>query len=316
MNITWLNTVTEAASASRARKRHAHAIMLTGTRGCGKRAAAAWLARQHLGTLATDEQPRFPLDIPEHPDMRWVQPLEDKRQIGIDQIRSLVADLSLTSFSGAGKVAVIEPADAMTHSAANSLLKTLEEPTGNALIILIVDRMGRLPATIVSRCQQIKVPVPNATIGCKWLETLRPGVQWARALQAAGNAPLAALEAEEQREETDAMGVEFAALLTGQAAPLAVAARWAKSDPEFVLSWIGRQVEDAIKRVSGCASSREMAPIKESVLGRIDRRNMFCYLDIINRLRGQPAGSFNVQLTLESLLIDWAGGLKSVMNNE
>ena len=41
----------------------------------------------------------------------------------------------------------------------------------------------------------------------------------------------------------------------------------------------------------------------------MDRRNLFCYLDRINRLRGQPKGSYNVQLTLESLLIDWAGGL-------
>ena len=41
----------------------------------------------------------------------------------------------------------------------------------------------------------------------------------------------------------------------------------------------------------------------------MDRPNLFCYLDIINRLRGQPGGSYNVQLTLESLLIDWAEGL-------
>ncbi len=41
----------------------------------------------------------------------------------------------------------------------------------------------------------------------------------------------------------------------------------------------------------------------------MDRLNLFCYLDIINRLRGQPGGSFNLQLTLEGLLIDWAGGL-------
>lgn len=49
--------------------------------------------------------------------------------------------------------------------------------------------------------------------------------------------------------------------------------------------------------------------VGDSVLKRIDRRNMFCYLDIINRLRGQPVGSFNVQLTLDSLLIDWAEDL-------
>ena len=60
------------------------------------------------------------------------------------------------------------------------------------------------------------------------------------------------------------------------------------------------------------AGGRDRAPglaIDESVLKRMDTRNLFCYLDIINRLRGQPKGSFNVQLTLETLLIDWAEGL-------
>ena len=55
--------------------------------------------------------------------------------------------------------------------------------------------------------------------------------------------------------------------------------------------------------------------VVDSVVKRMDRRNLFCYLDIINRLRGQPVGSFNVQLTLESLLIDWAGDLLDCSNS-
>ena len=49
----------------------------------------------------------------------------------------------------------------------------------------------------------------------------------------------------------------------------------------------------------------------QSVLQRMDRRKLFCYLDTVNRLRGQAAGSFNVQLTFEGLLIDWAEGLEN-----
>ena len=59
---------------------------------------------------------------------------------------------------------------------------------------------------------------------------------------------------------------------------------------------------------SGSERARGLA-IEDSVLRRMDRRNLFCYLDIINRLRGQAGGSYNVQLTLEGLLIDWADGL-------
>jgi hypothetical protein len=76
------------------------------------------------------------------------------------------------------------------------------------------------------------------------------------------------------------------------------------------LDWLARQVQTAIFRTSGAANSGSGVAIDESVLKRVDRRNLFCYLDIINRLRGQPGGSYNVQLTIEGLLIDWASGLK------
>ena len=76
-----------------------------------------------------------------------------------------------------------------------------------------------------------------------------------------------------------------------------------------MLNWLARQVQQAIRTTSGGDRGARSGAISESVLDRMDRRNLFCYLDTINRLRGQPAGSFNVQLTLESLLIDWANGL-------
>ena len=82
-----------------------------------------------------------------------------------------------------------------------------------------------------------------------------------------------------------------------------------KLDPAFVLDWMAREVQEAILVASNATQTPVASAIDESVLKRMDRRNLFCYLDIINRLRGQPKGSFNVQLTLESLLIDWAEGL-------
>jgi hypothetical protein len=91
--------------------------------------------------------------------------------------------------------------------------------------------------------------------------------------------------------------------------PLEVAGRWAKHEPEFVLNWLCRHVQLCILRVFGGLAAAPAAGVSDSVLQRIDRRNLFCYLDVINRIRGQAAGSYNVQLTLESLLIDWAVGL-------
>jgi len=260
--------------------------------------------------------PQFPLEVPEHADLRWITTPDEKHAIGIDQIRTLVADLSLTSYEGGGKVAVIEPADVMTTNAANSLLKTLEEPPGDTLLILVADRLGRLPATIYSRCQRLTVRVPAESEGLSWLQTLQPGVTWTKLLRDAGFAPLAALRGQERIDETDAMASDFVAIADGRAAPLAVAAKWAKYEPEFVLGWLSRQVQSCISRLAGGESMGVSAVLGDSVLARIDRRNLFCYLDIINRLRGQAIGSFNVQLTFECLLIDWSNGLQTVMGTE
>lgn len=288
-----------------------HAVLLGGSRGVGKRALATWLAREQLAIEPRTEVPQFPVEAPAHPDLHWLQPAEDKKTILIEQVRELVGELSLTSHGGQGKVALIEPADAMTTNAANSLLKTLEEPSGRALLVLVADRPGRLPATVRSRCQQLSIPIPAESESLRWLDQWRPGGNWAAALRQSGGAPLAALAALERLDQTDSMQRDFAAIAEQRVSPLEVAGRWAREEPDFVLAWLSRQVQQSIHRVSGSASGTVGGTVPDSVLNRIDRRNLFCYLDIINGLRGQPAGSYHVQLTLESLLIDWACGLKN-----
>ena len=309
IDLPWLHHFTERWRASESHGRAPHALLLLGAPGSGKRCAAAWLARGRLGLRALESEPQYPLTIPQHADLRWISPTDNKQSVGIEQIRELVADLSLTSYAGGSKVAVIDPANAMTANAANSLLKTLEEPSGDALLILIADRVGRLPATIFSRCQRVRVPLPTEVDSLLWLDKLHSSTSWPAALRAAGNAPLAAVECLERLEDTQGMARDFAALPERHAMPLEVAGRWAKHEPEFVLNWLCRQVQLCILRVFGGLAAAPAGGVSDSVLQRIDRRNLFCYLEVINRIRGQAAGSYNLQLTLESLLIDWAVGL-------
>jgi len=309
MDIPWLNQFSANWRTSVTHGRAPHALMLLGAAGTGKRCAAAWLARCRLGISELESAPQYPLTVPEHADLRWLTPPEDKNTIGIEQIRELVASLSLTSYAGGAKVAVIDPANAMTANATNSLLKTLEEPPGDALLILIADRVGYLPATIFSRCQRVNIALPAEADSLDWLASLQASAGWPAALRTAGNAPLAAVASLESMQETDTMAKEFAALSERNASPLEVAGRWAKHEPAFVLDWLCRQVQLCILRVFGGLAASPGGSVSDSVLQPIDRRNLFCYLDVINKLRAQPAGSYNVQLTLESLLIDWAGGL-------
>jgi DNA polymerase-3 subunit delta' len=248
--------------------------------------------------------------VPEHADLRWIRPPEDKESIGIEQIRELVDAMSLTSYEGGGKVAVIEPANAMTVNAANSLLKTLEEPAGDALLVLVIDRVGKLPATIFSRCQRIDIAPPAEDVALEWLNRLQPGSDWIDALRVAGGAPLAAIRALEERDTSATLARDFNALGEGKGSPVEVAARWSKLEPQFVLNWLSQQLKMAIIARSAGRESAAGLAIDESVLRSMDTRNLFCYLDIINGLRGQSGGSFNVQLTFEALLIDWASGLR------
>jgi DNA polymerase-3 subunit delta' len=309
MELSWLKGLTEGWQDRIKHGRIPHAVLLVGPAGVGKRAAAAWMAETSLGS-ASSAMPQYGAEAPEHADLHWISPREDKETIGIEQIRELVHELGLTSYEGGSKVAVIEPANAMTVNAANSLLKTLEEPPGDALLILVADRTGKLPVTIFSRCQRIDVSPPAEAEALAWLDYYQPGGSWIEALRVAGGAPLAAITALDDLDTSDAMARDLNALGRGTGSVVEIAARWTKIGPGFVLKWLAQQIRLGLVAVS---AGREMASglvIDDSVLHRIDRRNLFCYLDIINGLRGQPGGSYNVQLTLEGLLIDWADGLR------
>ncbi len=309
MDINWHSEFAQSWLGRIQHNRVPHAVLLAGPPGVGKRAAAAWMVAQRIDLTPAFDLPQYPVQRPEHPDVRWIEAPDGKEAIGIEQIRGLVSDLNLTSYTGEGKTAVIEPANAMTTNAANSLLKTLEEPPGDTLIILIADRTGHLPATIFSRCQRIDFAPPSEAEGLAWLERMQHNSAWPEALRVAGGAPLGAVAAVDQIDTSSGMARDFAAVAAGRASPIEVAARWSKIEPSFVLDWLARQLQIAIQSASGSRLGLAGLAIDESVLRRMDTRNRFCYLDIINRLRGQGAGSYNVQLTLEALLIDWSEGL-------
>jgi DNA polymerase-3 subunit delta' len=98
-----------------------------------------------------------------HPDLILIEPKE--REIKIAQIRELIQKLSLKSYSAPFKVAIIDQAHLMTRDSQNSFLKTLEEPKGRTLLILITETPERLLPTILSRCEIVKFsPVKEAEI--------------------------------------------------------------------------------------------------------------------------------------------------------
>ena len=108
-----------------------------------------------------------------HGDFCVVRRFEGKVVIGIDQIRQATEAVQQTPLYGTIKVVLIEAADQMTLSAANSLLKILEEPPGNALLLLATAAMWQLPPTVRSRCQRLSLSPPTAEQAQNWLQAER-----------------------------------------------------------------------------------------------------------------------------------------------
>jgi len=202
-----------------------HALLLHGLPGVGKLALAERFAKFLLCEQAgRTEQPCGACEgcrwfaAGSHPDVRFIEPEAIARQpvetgeegdeqepsrkktarkpsneIRIDEIRALASFVYLGSHRGGRRIAIVHPAEDMNAAAANSLLKSLEEPPPGAMFILVSHRPARLPPTIRSRCVAVPVPVPEAKAAQRWLaaQGVRDPARW---LAFAGGAPRRALE--------------------------------------------------------------------------------------------------------------------------
>ena len=139
--------------------RIAHAYLFEGDKGTGKHELSLWLAKRLFCTDVQEEAPCgkcsncVRIAQGEHPDVIQIEP--DGQMIKVDQIRQLQEEFSKSGFESRLKIFILSQADKMNNSAANSLLKFLEEPVGNFLAILETESLGRILPTIQSRCQII-----------------------------------------------------------------------------------------------------------------------------------------------------------------
>lgn len=137
-------------------KRLAHAYLFTGAEGVGKRLMATALARlifcdqqSGCGTCAACQR----LAHNNHPDLHIIEP--DGAQIKIEQIRELQTDLSHPPLEAPRRICIIDEAERLNPAAGNALLKTLEEPRADVLLILISAHPDKVMETIRSRCQRL-----------------------------------------------------------------------------------------------------------------------------------------------------------------
>lgn len=245
MNIIELHSEAWSQLAAR-RAQLPHSLLISGQRGIGKFALARCFAESLLcenpganaqacgacaacGWLAQGNHPDFRLLQPDALAEEEGDPGESggkkkpSQQITIDQVRALDDFLHVGTHRHGARVILINPAEAMNRSTANSLLKSLEEPIDRTLFILVSSESERLLPTIRSRCQSLPVAQPSRQSGEQWLSQAGIGdaAHW---LALAGGSPLLAVElgGSEERTLLDAVIAELSR--GAQLDPLAAAA--------------------------------------------------------------------------------------------
>ncbi|MFT5716124.1 MAG: DNA polymerase-3 subunit delta' [Oleiphilaceae bacterium] len=240
-----------------------HAFLFTGLKGIGKLHFAQCLVgfllcERKKESQACGECKQCKLvKAQTHTDLRLVKPEEGSAVIKVDTIRSLVEFFTLSSMQGGLKVAVLCPAEALNHNAANALLKTLEEPAGQSIIILISHASGKLLPTIRSRCQVVDFDTPKQQQAHQWLaDTL---VQEGAVLPAddditallslSSNAPLRAKEYFEINalNENNRMLDEMGSMLKNDCIVTTISTRWDDDIFSLRLAWTIRWLELILK---------------------------------------------------------------------
>lgn len=236
--LPWLVSVQRSLTEAIEAHRLGHAVLLQIDPELGGEWLATWVAAKLFCSSDADTPCGRCLDCKrvvsgEQPDLLRLTPIEESKEIRIDQVRQMIAELALTSHGRGRKVAILSPAEKLNRNAANALLKTLEEPAGSSLLLLVTGEPSRLPITVQSRCTRVSIPLPPVTQIIDWLRAQGgTATDWNAVLTAIGPRPFLALRsdtgaiADLQRETSRALDQAAAGTLD----PVDTAESWGKED--------------------------------------------------------------------------------------
>ena len=306
---SWHVELWSRLQARRQRNALPHALLLCGPQGLGKRDFLRRFARgllcQHPdnGDACGNCRSCLLFDAGTHPDYVALsfglrKDGVQRQDIVVDQIRELSARLATASQFGGWQIASIDPADAMNTAAANALLKTLEEPATQTMLILVADAPWRMPATIRSRCQRIDFQLPKHGEALAWLQEIGVRDPQAALAAAGGNPGLARIWAEEgalaQRQD---VRKDLAALASGRGDAIAMGKRWLDDAPEQRLWFAAQAVADEMR----ARATAQSAPLSST----LDSEELMAWYHAANRTREALRGPLRGDLLLLELLGRW-----------
>jgi len=313
-----------------------HALLLIGAEGLGIDEFIHALAARLLCEKAAGENPAcgecracLLYHSGNHPDIIRSEPEEPGKAIRVETIRDLIDYTHLSSQYNRYKLAVIDPAEAMNRHAANSLLKTLEEPPSHSIFILNSRNPSQLPVTIRSRCQTVSFPVPPTHTALEWLtEQLQGNAdRAAELLIMARNRPLSALHLEEDNsvEKQAALLSDLEHLKAGASDPVATARRWLDLEPGRVMQWLLVFIRimsgEKLTAVEPATGGGYRKTLRE-LANELDLLELLKWYDIVLDNYRAATGPFNPnpQGLLEDIIVNWQalskprGGINSERN--
>lgn len=295
-----------------------HALLLLGPQGVGKLNFSAALVervlcRQPRDGLACGQCKSCLLYLSgNHPDFKVIECLPKKKNISIDQIRAVGDFMNKQAQLSGYRCVVIANAEQMSESAANALLKVLEEPGEQSLFVLVSHSAGSLKPTIKSRCQMIRFVVPPSAQALQWLAPLVNSSEQAQTLlNLSGGAPVAAKEAQQWRwlDQREVIAKQLLALRLRQAEELMVANTWQSVPPLELLLWLYNWTLDCLKLSQGLVIvNQDLAPVLGRIVDTIERDSLFYFSEAVleSYLLLAHEGNPNILLMLEGLTIRWS----------
>ncbi|KAF1071650.1 MAG: DNA polymerase III subunit delta' [Pseudomonas citronellolis] len=305
------------------RSRHAHAYLLHGPAGIGKRALADRLVAGLLCQMPVQGDACGQCKACQlrhagtHPDFFLLEPDEPEKPIRVDQVRELVDFVVQTAQLGGRKVILLEPAEAMNLNAANALLKSLEEPSGDTVLVLISHQPSRLLPTIKSRCVQQACPQPTPEQSRAWLAAALPNESAeavAELLTLAGGSPLTALRLDGLgvREQRALVVDGVKRILKQQVAPGQLAESWNALPLPLLFDWFCEWALAVLRyqltRDEAGLGLPDMAKVIQYLGDKAAQPKVLALQEWLMQQRQKVLGKANLNraLLLEALLAQWA----------
>ncbi len=295
------------------------ALLLVGPSGVGKMSLAlAWARAVNCLAPRVEDRPcgecrscRLQASG-RHPDVIHIRP--EKEQVKIDQIRGMERMLALSPVEGRWKVAILEQFDRANVSAANALLKTLEEPPTHALLVLTAESTENLLPTIVSRCQIVRLrPLPVAEVSKALRERWNAGTARAELLARLSGGRIGwavtALENPDFLMHRESFWRDMLEMASADYADRLLYAEKLSGRAELIPEWLdawGGWWRDVLLVQSGVPkgiASEDKRDEIERLSSEIDRGEVMEFLSRLQQARGMLRSNVNKRLLLENVLL-------------